>query len=279
MILGDVTRFHPTSSHATLSPQADVEYGRKGLWSTGDQFRLLRHSIGLRRPGHNLSNAHIVVLAVPYPPPRASLNSGHAKLAIRQRDETGMGVPLDRRNDDDDTCDWPDPTSEGDCHRYPSPIGSFHGAPTVFIFINLTVSVGRLIVECDRGRVVGFFNLSMYKYTAWRARLESILETVIQSAHVTSAASALPCSYVLERKTLQLAAGSPLYYTKTVYQNAIGELTPLTKLEDIGDSLDILMSTSQRQNLDSDPAAVGLARLLNGLPLALPTAGTCQTDR
>ncbi|KAH6986817.1 hypothetical protein EDB80DRAFT_183685 [Ilyonectria destructans] len=53
----------------------------------------------------------------------------------------------------------------------------------------------------------------------------------------------------------------------------IGQAVRLAKLERIEDSLQILESTSNRQGLGEDPAAVRLAEKLDGLPLALSTAG------
>ncbi|KAJ6073234.1 hypothetical protein N7467_011319 [Penicillium canescens] len=47
----------------------------------------------------------------------------------------------------------------------------------------------------------------------------------------------------------------------------------LSKLEDINDSLEILASVSGRDGLSLDPTAIDLARQLDGLPLALATAG------
>ncbi|KAH9225153.1 hypothetical protein K456DRAFT_1879191 [Colletotrichum gloeosporioides 23] len=53
----------------------------------------------------------------------------------------------------------------------------------------------------------------------------------------------------------------------------IGQLIRLSKLGDVNDSLKILQSTSNRANLAQDPDATALARRLDGLPLALSTAG------
>ncbi|XEU97663.1 hypothetical protein FSHL1_002949 [Fusarium sambucinum] len=53
----------------------------------------------------------------------------------------------------------------------------------------------------------------------------------------------------------------------------IGETVRLKKLECIEDGLKILESTSRRERLMQDPAAVRLAEKLDGLPLALATAG------
>ncbi|CRK14677.1 hypothetical protein BN1708_011202 [Verticillium longisporum] len=53
----------------------------------------------------------------------------------------------------------------------------------------------------------------------------------------------------------------------------IGELLQLQKLHDIGDSLRILEATSNRKGVQDDASAVALARKLDGLPLALSTAG------
>ncbi|KAJ5627818.1 Disease resistance protein [Penicillium lividum] len=53
----------------------------------------------------------------------------------------------------------------------------------------------------------------------------------------------------------------------------LGQAVPLRKLEDINDSLEILASVSGREDLRQDPVATDLARQLDGLPLALATAG------
>ncbi|KAF5658010.1 tetratricopeptide repeat domain-containing protein [Fusarium heterosporum] len=53
----------------------------------------------------------------------------------------------------------------------------------------------------------------------------------------------------------------------------LGQTIRLSKLERIEDSLQILESTSNRECLGEDPAAVKLAQKLDGLPLALSTAG------
>ncbi|KAK4182502.1 hypothetical protein QBC35DRAFT_457232 [Podospora australis] len=53
----------------------------------------------------------------------------------------------------------------------------------------------------------------------------------------------------------------------------IGSRIPLGKLEKLDDSLKILAHTSNRHDLRKDAAAVQLARELDGLPLALSTAG------
>ncbi|KAL6362010.1 hypothetical protein LRP88_05493 [Fusarium phalaenopsidis] len=58
----------------------------------------------------------------------------------------------------------------------------------------------------------------------------------------------------------------------------IGELLRLQKLRKIEDSLSILESTSGRKGTQDDAAAVALARKLDGLPLALSTAGTYLTQ-
>ncbi|KAK1625431.1 hypothetical protein BDP81DRAFT_463949 [Colletotrichum phormii] len=52
----------------------------------------------------------------------------------------------------------------------------------------------------------------------------------------------------------------------------LGKRIPLGKLRDVNDSLAILTSTSNRNNLVEDPDATTLTRRLNGLPLALATA-------
>ncbi|EXL39973.1 hypothetical protein FOCG_17423 [Fusarium oxysporum f. sp. radicis-lycopersici 26381] len=53
----------------------------------------------------------------------------------------------------------------------------------------------------------------------------------------------------------------------------LGLTMRLSKLKRINDSLQILESTSNRERLGEDPAAVKLAQKLDGLPLALSTAG------
>ncbi|EXM13252.1 hypothetical protein FOTG_18293 [Fusarium oxysporum f. sp. vasinfectum 25433] len=53
----------------------------------------------------------------------------------------------------------------------------------------------------------------------------------------------------------------------------LGQTIRLSKLKRIEDSLQILESTSNRERLGEDPASVQLARKLDGLPLALSTAG------
>ncbi|KAG7403952.1 Nephrocystin-3 [Fusarium oxysporum f. sp. raphani] len=53
----------------------------------------------------------------------------------------------------------------------------------------------------------------------------------------------------------------------------LGQTIRLSKLKRIEDSLQILESTSNRERLGEDPAAVHLAEKLDGLPLALSTAG------
>ncbi|KAI6080082.1 hypothetical protein F4821DRAFT_104114 [Hypoxylon rubiginosum] len=53
----------------------------------------------------------------------------------------------------------------------------------------------------------------------------------------------------------------------------LGAHIKIVKLADLKSSLEILASTSHRQELDNDEAACRLARRLDGLPLALATAG------
>ncbi|KAH7006417.1 hypothetical protein EDB82DRAFT_573172 [Fusarium venenatum] len=53
----------------------------------------------------------------------------------------------------------------------------------------------------------------------------------------------------------------------------LGESIRLKKLQCIGDGLKILESTSRRKRLEKDPTAIRLAEKLDGLPLALATAG------
>ncbi|PQE10720.1 hypothetical protein CJF32_00009819 [Rutstroemia sp. NJR-2017a WRK4] len=56
-------------------------------------------------------------------------------------------------------------------------------------------------------------------------------------------------------------------------QVRIGHVIQIRKLGDIYDSLEILSNVSRREGLRSDPDAIILARELDGLPLALATAG------
>ncbi|KAJ6008736.1 hypothetical protein N7522_003752 [Penicillium canescens] len=53
----------------------------------------------------------------------------------------------------------------------------------------------------------------------------------------------------------------------------LGQVIPVNKLENINDSLEILASVSGRDISKQDKAAVNLAKELDGLPLALATAG------
>ncbi|EPS29155.1 hypothetical protein PDE_04104 [Penicillium oxalicum 114-2] len=53
----------------------------------------------------------------------------------------------------------------------------------------------------------------------------------------------------------------------------LGQTIHLRKLEDINESLEILASVSGQEDLRQDPKATDLARELDGLPLALATAG------
>ncbi|TVY13910.1 Protein SERAC1, partial [Lachnellula arida] len=56
-------------------------------------------------------------------------------------------------------------------------------------------------------------------------------------------------------------------------QVRIGHAIQVRKLRDTDDSLQILSHTSRREGLSSDPDAIKLAQELDGLPLALATAG------
>ncbi|KAG4427041.1 hypothetical protein IFR05_017476, partial [Cadophora sp. M221] len=56
-------------------------------------------------------------------------------------------------------------------------------------------------------------------------------------------------------------------------QVRIGHLIHIRKLGDVRDSLEILSTVSRREGLRSDPDAIMLAKELDGLPLALATAG------
>ncbi|KAH7413483.1 hypothetical protein BKA64DRAFT_355752 [Cadophora sp. MPI-SDFR-AT-0126] len=64
-------------------------------------------------------------------------------------------------------------------------------------------------------------------------------------------------------------------------QVRIGHLLQIRKLGDVRDGLEILSTVSRRQELINDPDAVSLAKELDGLPLALATAGAYlyQTTR
>ncbi|KAH9203501.1 P-loop containing nucleoside triphosphate hydrolase protein, partial [Leptodontidium sp. 2 PMI_412] len=64
-------------------------------------------------------------------------------------------------------------------------------------------------------------------------------------------------------------------------QVKLGHPIQIRKLGDVRDSLEILSTVSRRQELISDPDAVNLAKELDGLPLALATAGAYldQTTR
>ncbi|KAN0070370.1 hypothetical protein V8E54_011239 [Elaphomyces granulatus] len=53
----------------------------------------------------------------------------------------------------------------------------------------------------------------------------------------------------------------------------IGHCIRIRKLEDVRDSVKILSNASRREGLEDDPGAVKLAKELDGLPLALATAG------
>ncbi|KAI1735480.1 hypothetical protein F4680DRAFT_306188 [Xylaria scruposa] len=56
-------------------------------------------------------------------------------------------------------------------------------------------------------------------------------------------------------------------------QVKIGHAIRMSKMENLRDSLDILLTTSKRKGLINEPDAINLARELDGLPLALATAG------
>ncbi|KAH6675942.1 hypothetical protein B0J14DRAFT_561638 [Halenospora varia] len=56
-------------------------------------------------------------------------------------------------------------------------------------------------------------------------------------------------------------------------QLRIGQIIQIRKLEDMHDSIEILSNVSRREGLRSNPDAIMLARELDGLPLALATAG------
>ncbi|KAK8140685.1 hypothetical protein G3M48_002700, partial [Beauveria asiatica] len=67
-------------------------------------------------------------------------------------------------------------------------------------------------------------------------------------------------------------SGAVLITTRSTSVN-IGSMIALTKLESIDYCLEILESTSGRPNLKEDLSAAELAKLLDGLPLALASAG------
>ncbi|KAN0067930.1 HET domain containing protein [Elaphomyces granulatus] len=66
--------------------------------------------------------------------------------------------------------------------------------------------------------------------------------------------------------------GSVIVTTRSS-QVKIGHAIRIRKLEDVRDSVKILSNASRREGLIDDPDAVKLARELDGLPLALATAG------
>lgn len=70
----------------------------------------------------------------------------------------------------------------------------------------------------------------------------------------------------------ELYQGSIIITTRSS-QVKIGYLIHIGKLEDVSDSLEILSNTSGRGRLRDDPDAISLAQELDGLPLALATAG------
>ncbi|MCJ1313481.1 hypothetical protein MMC25_007159, partial [Agyrium rufum] len=75
------------------------------------------------------------------------------------------------------------------------------------------------------------------------------------------------------RKFLPEAHQGSIIITTRSSQVRIGHLIPLRKLDDVHDSLEILSNVSRREGLRNDPDAVLLAQKLDGLPLALATAG------
>ncbi|KAM0531420.1 hypothetical protein ACHAO3_007531, partial [Verticillium nonalfalfae] len=83
---------------------------------------------------------------------------------------------------------------------------------------------------------------------------------------------AAPEGYDIRQYFPDVDHGAVIVTTRGTVQ--IGELLQLQKLRNIGDSLRILESTSGRKGTHDDAAAVALARKLDGLPLALSTAGT-----
>nr|POE87603.1 vegetative incompatibility protein het-e-1 [Quercus suber] len=75
------------------------------------------------------------------------------------------------------------------------------------------------------------------------------------------------CSYLPEAHQ-----GSVIITTRSS-EVGIGHGMPITKLENLQDSLSILTSSSQRSDVLQDPDAAKIAQRLDGLPLALATAG------
>ncbi|KAI9780438.1 MAG: hypothetical protein M1839_006712 [Geoglossum umbratile] len=75
------------------------------------------------------------------------------------------------------------------------------------------------------------------------------------------------------RKFLPESYQGSIIITTRSSQVKIGHPIRIRKLKDVGDSLKILSNASKREGLINDPDAIMLAKELDGLPLALATAG------
>ncbi|KAH6665614.1 kinesin light chain [Halenospora varia] len=75
------------------------------------------------------------------------------------------------------------------------------------------------------------------------------------------------------RKFLPESYQGSILITTRSSQVRFGHTIQIRKLGDVGDSLEILSNTSRRERLIDDPDAIKLAKELDGLPLALATAG------
>ncbi|TAQ90762.1 hypothetical protein B7494_g955, partial [Chlorociboria aeruginascens] len=75
------------------------------------------------------------------------------------------------------------------------------------------------------------------------------------------------------RKFLPESYQGSIIITTRSSEVRIGQSIQVRKLSNIRDSLEILSTVSRRQELNTDPNAVKLAEELDGLPLALATAG------
>ncbi|KAL7904346.1 hypothetical protein GGI35DRAFT_472426 [Trichoderma velutinum] len=75
------------------------------------------------------------------------------------------------------------------------------------------------------------------------------------------------------RKYIPEADHGAIVVTTRVFLNKLGICIQLDKFEHLPDCLEILATTSGRENIRQDKAATDLARRLDGLPLALASAG------
>ncbi|KAF1810343.1 kinesin light chain 1 [Eremomyces bilateralis CBS 781.70] len=75
------------------------------------------------------------------------------------------------------------------------------------------------------------------------------------------------------RKYLPESHQGSVIVTTRSSQVTVGHRIPVRKLEDVQDCLEILSNASRREGLIDDPDAVKLVNELDGLPLALTTAG------